>query len=212
MRIAEIGKLNGDAKHRRVVLEDGLCREVVFSPAAVLSEYGWDVGSEVEFSEFKRRVSEGEKKLAEDIAYNRLTVAARSEKEIKRALKQKRIPSEAIDSTVEKLKRYSFVNDEDFVREYVGFAKKKYGRLRMEYVLTTEKGVDAVIVKEMLDELLSDEEQRDTAREIARKYATERVLSGKNPRGKIYSYLSARGFPGEICAEVVRSVVGGDEE
>lgn len=213
MTIAEIYTVNADKKHRRVVLvDDEGQRETVFVPAYYLKERELDVGSTVDLDSFRADVAKAEMRLAEEISYRKLTVSAKSEREITRTLRQNRIPADAIEGTLEKLKRYSFVNDEAYVREFVSFAKKKFGRARIEYVLTSEKGVDSALVKELLPELITREEEYETALTIATKYATPRVLSGKNPREKIYAYLSTRGFNGDICAETSRKIVGGDED
>lgn len=200
MKIVEIRKLNGDAKHRYVVLEGG---ERVFCPVSVLAENALEEGSDVELASFKRQIEEGEKRLAEEIAVRKLTFSSRSEKEIRRSLKEKRIPYDAIDETVEKLERYHYIDDERFVKNYLSVNGKKYGRKKIEYVLTVEKGVDKEVVREIVFESLDDETEHEKAMTLADKYLTPRVVLGKSPKQKLYAYLLQRGFENSIVSRAV---------
>lgn len=207
MRILKVEKIKYDKKHVKLTLgAEGESPKYLVCPAIVLESQGLAEGSEVHFEKVQAAASEAEGHLADEIALRKLSYASRSEKEIKNALKSKNVTKEAATATMEKLKRYSLVDDKKFAAEFIRFSK--YGKLKIVYILTAEKGIDAKLVSELVDELLDDEAEEEKALKAAEKCATAAFKSKKDPERRLFMHLLSKGFENRVAARAVKKILG----
>ncbi|MDF2613890.1 MAG: hypothetical protein K0S71_1676 [Clostridia bacterium] len=133
------------------------------------------------------------------------------EKALLEKLKQKEYSDEDITFALNKLKQYNYIDDtklaEGFVKDKKKFAKKgpKYiaQALRM-------KGIDYETISKSLQDHYSEEEEFENCMSAARKkIETYRKKSDDDyvVRGKLYGYLSGRGFSMQVITKVLEKLL-----
>lgn len=137
-------------------------------------------------------------------ALNFLSYRSRSEQEIRQNLHKAKVADEIIDAVLDKLRAGSFVNDNEFAREWVENRIKF--RPRGKRALSSElyqKGISNQIIEETLQDL--NEEQ--LAYDLARKKMAKHIhLERKAFQKKMYGYLSRRGFDYSLSKEVINNI------
>lgn len=148
-----------------------------------------------------------EQKKANNYAMMLLSYRPRSQKEIKDKMKQKGYDSEVIDKTLQLLKEYNYINDEDFAKEYIKLKSKKYGSKRIKIELS-RKGIK----EEIINDVLHEEIDYDSEYNIALEHAEKKIRAYKgDERDAVYrklgSYLQRRGFSYDIVSKILRELV-----
>ena len=132
---------------------------------------------------------------ARDRALKYLGFKARTEREVLKKLQEYEYPEEIILRVVELVKRYNYVNDENFATAYVKdrVKLKGYGKQKIKYELR-ERGVSESIIESCLEEIPLNE------LENAVKYISKKTKNPNDPkeRNRIYNALVRRGFSYEI--------------
>jgi regulatory protein len=117
----------------------------------------------------------------------------RSEFEVRAYLAKKGGQIEAIDETVDKLKRMKFIDDEELAKFWL---RRREARPRASWVIKLELGKLGVD-KELVDRVMGDQKPLD--RRLAIRLAEK--LRGK-PKDKIMATLARRGFDWETIKGV----------
>lgn len=140
-------------------------------------------------------------------AYNALVkylaIAPRSEKECKEKLYEKGYHRDEVEYALERAKKYRYINDEEYVRTYVLFNKTKYGAKKIEFKLTSEKGIDKKLVANLIEDLLSDEFEMQVASDMAEKYVRQKKIVDKSGYQRVSAFLYQRGFSFKIINKVM---------
>ena len=140
-------------------------------------------------------------------AYNALVkylaIAPRSEKECKEKLYEKGYHRDEVEYALERAKKYRYINDEEYIRTYVLFNKTKYGAKKIEYKLTTEKGIDKKLVANLIEDMLSDEFEIQVASDMAEKYVRQKKIVDKSGYQRVSAFLYQRGFSFKIINKVM---------
>ena len=91
-----------------------------------------------------------------DVALNYITFKDRTEKEIHTKLKEKGYSNLDIDETIDKLKEYGYINEENYAFSYIksNINKKSKKIIKMELL---QKGINKDIVDVQLDNIDVDE-------------------------------------------------------
>lgn len=151
-----------------------------------------------------------EEKTPFDVALDYLEKCARSEKEVKDKLYKKGYSKQQVEDTLSKLKEYRFIDDTEYVKQFLFFYKNKFGKKQLELKLTAVKGVDRKLVGEILDEQLSDDEELLKAVTFSKKYISQKKLdSSKESKAKLANWLYSKGFEWDIINRAI-SEVGDD--
>lgn len=141
-----------------------------------------------------------------------LSYRPRSEKEIKDYLKEKSSSAKAtegqerlIESIIEKLKDYKFIDDRAFAKFWLEQRTKfKRRPIRViEYELN-QKGIN----KNLIEEVLSEFDTKDLDLENAKKLAEKKLdfyrnLDSKKRREKVMGFLLRRGFNYDIVKKIL---------
>lgn len=152
-------------------------------------------------SEFE--LDEERAKKAYDALVKYLAIAPRSEKECREKLYDKGYHRDEVEFALEKAKKYRYINDEEYVRTFLLFNKTKYGAKKIEYKLTTEKGIDKRMVANMIEDLLPDEFEVQIASDMAEKYIKQKKITDKTGYQKVSAFLYQRGFAFKIINKVM---------
>jgi regulatory protein len=139
-------------------------------------------------------------------AYKLIDYRPRAERELQRQLEQKGYAKEVIKSVTEYLKQLGYIEDRAFARYWikVKFGNKGFYGIRQELL---EKGIEIVIVNEILAELGPDDEY-SCAFKLAKKKI---ILSGGTcPYRRLAGFLGRRGFSCEVIYKVCQELFGSE--
>ena len=132
-----------------------------------------------------------------------LAVCQRSEKECVEKLYSKGYHKNEVEFAISKAKGRRYIDDEEYVRSFLFFNKNKYGMKKLSYKLITEKGVDKVLVENMLADLISDEEEKEICLKFAQKYVKQKHVEDKAGIRKLSAFLYQKGFEFGVINSVV---------
>lgn len=163
------------------------------------------VGQEISAEQIEQLREEETLQQAVDRAYNYLSFRPRSREEVRRYLKRKETPPALIDSVIERLERLDLVNDQQFASFWIetreNFSPRGSHALKNELRM---KGVD----RDVVDELVSDEQDEERAMLAGRKKAMSLVrlpaMDFATFRSRLGSFLQRRGFGYEVATRTVK--------
>lgn len=110
--------------------------------------------------------------------------------------------NEIVDFTIEKLKSYSYINDEEFAEQFV--LSRMKSKPRGKYILVSElisKGVSKDIAEEKVNELVADE-YSILQRVYEKKYGESKI--SKEDRKKI-DFLLRKGFNWDLIEKYINN-------
>ncbi len=145
-------------------------------------------------------------------AYRLLAARARSERELRTKLKEKKFDRPVIDRIVARLYELTYLDDEAFARQWARHLAmdKLSGNRRIEISLR-EKGVGETTCEQVLAEIRQDIPEREAVRQLIRKKLKGTRLQRQDGRGKrsLAQYLLGRGFTPDLIFEMIREAEGG---
>lgn len=151
-----------------------------------------------------KSLEDGQEKNGYIYAIRLLSVTKRSERELKKRLKEKGYGESAIEKIAQVLKNQKYLNDLSLAKqqvEYSVFGNPK-GRKRIRFELK-HKGVSESVIDSAL-ESYDQVKEKEMAAEIAgRKFEQMTEPDAAKKLKRIFDYLSRRGFDYEICRSVV---------
>ncbi len=154
---------------------------------------------EAQQSFFDEAASQQQLRSALAKAYRLLAVRARSEKELREALKRAGYAEEIIAAAIADCKQPGFVDDVVFARQFVQnrLRNRPAGRARLAVELR-QKGIEASTIASVLDEVLKPENQVELAEQLAEKQRKRLVnLPPLKARQRLADFLRRRGFDWE---------------
>ncbi|WP_160692105.1 recombination regulator RecX [Clostridium sp. C2-6-12] len=183
-------------------------------------EYAFSLSMELVYKEGLKKNQEIDSKklelLAEEESIIRCKNSAlktiersyKTEKEVIEKLKEKGYGENAINISIEFLRKYNFINDINYTKSYIKDKLNSYGSQKIKYTLI-QKGISKEIIEDILADTDKDNE-RNTATNLAKKKLdTIRKKESDNYKisGKLYRYLMSRGYGYDIVNEVVKEVM-----
>lgn len=148
---------------------------------------------------------------AYNFALRKVSYRDYSQKDLEGKLKERSCPSEIISEVIEKLKRYKFINEEEYAKGvYRRWREKSYygkGHLRIELI---KKKVQADLIPGILDSFSKEEEEEralnyalTALRRYGKKYGPD------NPKAKenMARALATRGFNSDIIQGILEKVL-----
>lgn len=166
---------------------------------------GLKVGDEIDEEALGdlQRSSESETAFNKAVGY--LAVRLRTEKEVRMKLKEKGYLNSVIDSVVDKLKEYGYLDDSRFAEEYIHSYKNRAGEMKIRYELR-RLGVESAVIEEKLSSLDKDD-VLDSVITAAERY----LRSHEFDRLKLSRHLAGKGYPYDLISEAVRHVQENEE-
>jgi regulatory protein len=148
-------------------------------------------------------------------AYRLLAVRARSERELRTKLKEKKFDRPVIDRVVARLYELTYLDDEAFARQWARHlaVDKLSGNRRIEMSLQ-EKGVDRTTCERILAEIRQEAPEKEAIRQVVRKKLKGGKLQKQDGREKrrLVQHLLGRGFAPDLIFEVIREAEGGNRD
>ncbi len=131
----------------------------------------------------------------------------KTEKEIRDKLLSKEFDIETVDTTIDFLIEYGFIDDSKFVSMYIKDRIRTQGRNKIRYSLIS-KGVNKLLIEEAFSELDRDDEMERATILCEKKYLniSKREDDDFKIKNKLTRYLLGRGYDYDIAKEVIREV------
>lgn len=138
------------------------------------------------------------------IAYRFLNYKPRTEKEIKKKLKENKISEKNIEKIIAILKDLKYLDDNQFAKLYLEekLSNNPKGK-RLIATKLAEKGISKEIIDNVIDSQYSEVQEIKKAKELLKKYLNKvRAKSDFDKKQKCFRYLLSRGFDYEIVKTV----------
>lgn len=197
-----MGKITGLSlqknKNRANVFLDG--RFVCGMDTETIVKNGLKVGQEITIEKLSSLQSDSEVNKAFDKCLSLLERQLYTKKQIARKLAEKGYLAETIDSAINKLGEYGYVDDKIFAKSFAS-ANQRKSKKELKYKLL-QKGVSAEIIENTVAEV-DPETERDNAVLAAEKYMRRKEPTKENLT-KLFSYLMGKGFGAEDVKFAVR--------
>ena len=148
-----------------------------------------------------------------DTALYYLEHRERSAYEVKSHLISKGFQAEEIEEELNDLKELHFVDDVRYCSDYLRYGiGKGRGPVRLQMELS-EKGIDAALIKEAIEESFPHQSEREAAMKEARKLFDRGVSLEDEPTGpdektiaKIGRKLASLGYHTDIIYDIIRQI------
>ena len=167
----------------------------------ILARYHLKTGQEIDEEEFLEIKKENDEKVSFDIAVGYIEKYVVSEKGVRDYLKKKNFSINVIDTTIEKLRNYGYVNDENFARNYFESMRNSKGKRVIANKLK-EKGVAVEIVEQLLENV-DDEGELEKATVLAEKFVKNRENSAKTYQ-KCIGHLIYKGYDYSVAQQATQ--------
>lgn len=131
-------------------------------------------------------------KRAKKRAMHILEQMDRTEYQLREKLAKGEYPQECIDSAVEYVKKYRYLDDERFASSYVRYHQEKLSRQQLSVKLS-QKGVSKDIIAEAL-EMEYEADDGEKIRNLLSKRHFDPDNTDRQENNKIYQYILRRGF------------------
>ena len=132
-----------------------------------------------------------ERKKAREKAVYYLQFSGKTECELRKKLAEQEFSPASVDSAIEFVKQYRYLDDEDYARRFVERNCNKKSRRQMNFELA-QKGVERGILERVFEDMDVNEEAQILQLLEKRKYSGENA--GREEKQKISAYLARKGF------------------
>ena len=191
-----------DKKRKKISLDDGRLIFLLYKGecAKLRLREGGELGKEELFRIYEDILKPRVKKRA--IYY--LKASDKTEKEVRRKLRESLYPEELIDYALDFLRAHDFINDSRYAEN---FAEEKRGRASKREILQKlrMKGVAGEEI-ERIAESISDEDEYDICRRTLEKYTRGRDLGDPKERARAWRYLISKGYSHEAIEQAMAGI------
>lgn len=167
---------------------------------ATIEHFRLRKGDEIDSIYYEKIQSFDRTIAARRIAQRFLNSRRRTERDVRRKLKEKDIPDDVINDTIEELKTAKLIDDAAFAQAFIHdrLLTKSISRGKLALELQA-KGVNRDVANEVLRDLTTEDDDFERAMKAAAKKlpSIERKESDERQRSqKLYTFLASRGFTG----------------
>ena len=173
----------------RVAFDNGVSCILYRSEAAQLSI---EVQCSLTDENYDYLINEIVGKRAKKRAMHILEQMDRTEHQLREKLAKGEYPQECIDSAVEYVKKYRYLDDDRFASSYVRYHQEKLSRQQLSVKLS-QKGVSKDIIAEAL-EMEYEADDGEKIRNLLSKRHFDPDNTDRQENNKIYQYILRRGF------------------
>ena len=185
----------------RVRLDTGLTCILYRSEQRQINAYE---GSSLTREQYEILVHEILGKRATKRAMHLLEKMDRTEYKLREKLSEGGYPDEAIEDAIGYVKRYHYLDDERYARNYVFLARDRKSRKKLSIELY-QRGIK----KELIDRILEEEYEADEEKQICQlleKRGFDPKTCSEKERQKLYQFLLRRGFQSSDICKVMRMI------
>lgn len=188
-----------DKKRKKISLDDG--RLIFLLYKGECAKLRLREGGELSEEELSRIYDDILKPRVKKRALYYLKASDKTEKEVRRKLRESLYPEELIDYALDFLRSYDFVNDSRYAEN---FAEEKKGRASKREILQKLrlKGIPREEIERIADGI-SDEDEYDICRRTLEKYTRGRDLKDPKERARAWRYLISKGYSHEAIEQAM---------
>ena len=188
-----------DKKRKKISLDDG--RLIFLLYKGECAKLRLREGGELSEEELSRVYDDILKPRVKKRALYYLKASDKTEREVRRKLRESLYPEELIDYALDFLRSYDFVNDSRYAEN---FAEEKKGRASKREILQKlrMKGVAGEEI-ERIAESISDEDEYDICRKILEKYTRVHDIKYYKEIARAWRYLASKGYSLEAIEQAM---------
>lgn len=165
-----------------------------------VKRYRIETDGELEPEQYEEILHEILFKRAKERVVFLLKASDKTEKELRKKLKEGYYPQEAIDHAITAVKNYHYIDDERYARQYVANGACKKSRRQLSYELQ-KKGIEQELIADLMEECPIEEEQQ--IRDFLRKRRYDGENASKEEKKKVMAALGRKGFSYETIIKVI---------
>ena len=169
-----------------------------------LLRYGIQDGAELEEETRQKIWDEVILKRAKARAMHLLEDMDRTESGLREKLKQGFYPEEAIESAVQYVKLFHYIDDLRYAEQFIETKKSSKSRKEI-YAQLCGKGVAADKIELAFEECYREENEREAIQQLIRKKRISLSQSDSAEMQKLYGYLARKGFRYEDIRQVIQN-------
>ena len=185
----------------RVRLDTGLTCILYRSEQRQINAYE---GSSLTREQYEILVHEILGKRATKRAMHLLEKMDRTEYKLREKLSEGGYPDEAIEDAIGYVKRYHYLDDERYARNYVFLAQDRKSRKKLSIELY-QRGIKKELIDQILEEEYEADEEKQICQLLERRGFDPKTCSEKE-RQKLYQFLLRRGFQSSDICKVMRMI------
>ena len=148
---------------------------------------------------------EERRKKAKEICFDLLAVRARTQEELRQALRRKGFDDETSETLLGKLDRAGFVNDAEFAALWVKSRHASQGLSRTALVAELRrKGVDGEIAAQAAGEVDRESEEQKARELVRRRLGSLGNVDEQTALRRLLGFLARKGYPQGLAYTVIR--------
>lgn len=179
-------------------------------PRALLRERPYRSGVPFDEAAFDALLRERSYPFALERAVSLLAVRARTERELRDALRECAYSEAVIERVIARMDEAGYIDDADFANQWaVSRTGKGLGARRIAMELR-QKGVDAEHIEQALSQI-DDEERMESAVHAAQKAARGKNLTLPADRQKVFAALMRRGYDSASAKKAIAELMSREE-
>ncbi|WP_202709726.1 RecX family transcriptional regulator [Sporosalibacterium faouarense] len=167
-------------------------------------------GKELDNEFIDKVIKAKEQSKGNNYALKLLSYRSRSKKEIQNKMDLKGYDKSIIDNVIYNLEKKGYIDDKQFTIEYVKdkVKLKKFGKKRLEIELI-KKGIEKIVIREVIENLVDKEEEYNRALEIAKKKLRTSYKNDEKRAQyrKLGGFLQRKGYDFDIVKKVLEEVL-----
>lgn len=172
-------------------------------------------GDEISEDRFSSLIEQNKLFHIKQRAFRLLGRRMHSASELRRKLWNKDYEQKLIDEVIQDLKNNDYLNDEDFIREFVAekTKKKSWSSKKVKSELL-KRGIDNKLIDEMLKGKQGDSEIENAIKLANKKYdqLIRKKLEPKELRNKLSAFLFSKGFEYDLIKQVCDGLIKNVED
>ena len=203
----EVGKRN---KERVNIYID---EEYAFSISAeLIYKENIKVKDKIDVDSLKKLAGEDNYIKCKNTALKTIERTYKSEKELAQKLALKGYDDHIINRTINFMKEYNLLNDNNYATMYVKDKSRNIGKKKIKYSLL-QKGIDEEIIESELEKINNDEVKAIVYEMALKKYKVFSKRENDNYKltQKLYRFLMGKGYDYDLIKDVVKSIVKSED-
>ena len=167
-----------------------------------LSRYHLAVGAQISIEVYQEILDEVILKRAKLRALHLLNSMGRTEAQLREKLYLDQYPEEIIEETMDYVKSFGYVNDEEYARSFIDSRKDRKSKKEI-YMQLCQKGIDKVVLDNVFEEYYDSEDSKDAIRSLLRKKRYDSETASYVETQKIMGFLMRKGFSYDDIRQVL---------
>lgn len=186
-----------DKRRCKILLDENL---VLVLYKGEMRQYQITEGGELSEESYEEIVQTVLCKRARERVIYLLKASDKTEQELRRKLREGFYPEKAIDYAIDLMKRYHYINDEEYAQRYVENHSRKKSRRQICHELK-QKGISREIIQTQM-EACPEEEEEQVVQFLQKKHYSPDSFS-REEKHKMAAALGRKGFSFEVINRVM---------